>query len=213
LDTSGFGGRLSRTLVANQWYEPGIIASADGDLVDYVAWKPANRPTSSSDLPNNYDYYRAMGTPGKTWWVKTDASSNIIDFNHSSNGYMRWTTQGSSNFSRLENASSDDGNFNTVNVSEQAPPTKVNIQLNNVELQNDGNNSSRAMITSDNKQTTDLTAGDIIINTISGDETREHQSGIVRHVESQEIYWVTTANSSNINSFQIWGISSFKAVN
>lgn len=132
IDTTGDDGLINgSSLTADTWYELGVIADSSGsNSPSVVGYTDANRPTASSDLPTGFDLFRAMGTPGRTWWIKTDGSSNILAFHHNGSG-VYWTEDTLASFSNLfsDTSPTTDQDVST-DISSQAPPTKSNIHLN-----------------------------------------------------------------------------------
>lgn len=211
IDSTGEGGRInSSTLDANAWYEIAVIYDSTNDTVGYGIYKDADRPTSASELPGDFDHIREMGSPGKTWWVRTDGSSNILDFFHTSDGNMVWTQSTVSSFSDLVNATSDNGSFNTVDVSNQSPPTTTNVTINDLRLDASGN-SVRVDISNESNNS-GVRASQFSARALDG-EAESSGSFSIFSVSNQEIFWVASNNSSNLYQFDLYRIVKFKAVN
>lgn len=217
INNTGAGGLINGSSVASDtWYECGVIADSSGDSAPaVVCWNHhANgdsTPQNADELPAGYDQLRAMGTPGKTWWIKTDGNSDILGFDHNSHGEIRWTTTARSTFGNILSVSTDDGSFSSISLGEQVPPAgKLSVSFNQIRVQDDGTGGIQVEIASDNGSATQGD-GDITIPT-NGDGDLKTQTGKIKNIESQQIFWVAI-NNSNLSSFRINRVNSFKAVN
>lgn len=209
IDTTGDDGLInSSSLSADTWYELGVIADSSGsNSPSVVGYTDANRPTASSDLPSGFDLFRAMGTPGRTWWVRTNGSSNIRAFNHYADGWLEWAESELGNFSRLLNTTSAPTSNSTVDASSQMPPGTYQIKINRLAAtESDG--SGNAAIGISGESLTNWENGQATLVVEQGGGSFAYQPSLVG-VSAQTLNYITTGDADTI---VISKIGSFKAI-
>jgi hypothetical protein len=209
IDTTGDNGLINTSsLSADTWYELGIIADSSGsNSPSVVGYTDANRPTVSGDLPTGFDLFRAMGTPGKTWWVRTDGSSNILSFKSNSNGKITWTPTTLNGFSNLFFTSSPNSS-ETVDLSNQMPPTKADVKFSAFQLASNANGS--AQLNAHNESMSATVNGQTFLNAPTQRDVVT--TAVINKIETQTLH-LFFDNISNIEDVIVRKISAFEAVN
>lgn len=170
------------------------------------------KPNTASDLPSGYDYFRAMGTPGKTWWVKTDGSSNILGFEHSSSGNMTWTDESRDVFGNIINTSSVTSGWNSLSISQIVPPTLINGKFTSVNILDDSSSFIQLELSNSDSATVNQGIGDLTLIT-QGNGVRIGTQTEIENIKNQQIFWAISANPSSLDQLFIYKVQSFKAVN
>jgi hypothetical protein len=194
IDSTGEGGRINSSgLSANTWYECAILYDSGNDTVGFGMYQDADRPTGTGDLPGTFDHFRAMGTPGKTWWVRTDGSSNIFGFKHSAGGWIAWTP---STAGTLGKWSLDDSNPNTSATSFgiTVPPVTVNVNFSQMELRESGSTSNFSL---SHETFSDKFNGQVYLNIAGGGGTTKLAPTIYR-VTGQQIYYLADSDADRV---------------
>lgn len=209
ITTSGTGGLINGSgAAANTWYECGVVADSEAtNNPAMVCWTHTSStdstPTSSADLPTGYELFRSLG-PTKTWWLRTDGSSNLRGFDHNAAALMSFTDTALENIGNVVDDGSPPTSATPLDVSGFVPPGKYTLWFNSIKIGTSG--AAGFQVNATNQPSGQLDRADLV-GII--DDGQVAFPGVMPEERDQTIFYRAGSNATNIT---IQSIVAFQAV-